>query len=408
MTLQDYSFDAPTIEVLAASPRLEMLQIRLRQAGMRPVPVENGFDPNSAQPLFLDTLTAPREAIAAIAAAWIGQQPRRLLIILGTVPESLRPLSPLSLTDTDQIHALTARIAIRQRDLKRKRELALRAETQRQLGGAAEDMQTGRAHHRALYLGVGTPEFVSLKSALHTQDVELLAALSAYTAKDYLSTGQFGAIILKPEEDGDQGSLFLQEFRASDYDARLALIVLESDQRTGGLQQRLAEKAHMLIGAGERPETVAETLAAYLNVPPARTTPRLTSTVHDLKTGLYSRSFFEAHLQAQMDDADRSGDMLSVIHLRQRGAENRLKQVGEVIAKSLRETDTAAAISRNEICISMPATTYRGAISFVRRMEPILGPSVEWKPIERRRFHTVKSLMTGFALPPQRQVLRKA
>ncbi|MDJ0922489.1 MAG: hypothetical protein QNI84_15280 [Henriciella sp.] len=407
--MPDYRFDAPSIEVLSASPRLEMLQIRLRKAGLRPVRAEHGFDPRLTHPIFIDAATASSHSLSGLAKLWHEAQSSRLLIVLGDVPQALRPFSPLHLSDIDQINALCARVAIRKREIKRRSELALRAETQRKLGGGPDiDPMTPRARLRVLYLGGGTPEFVSLKSALHAQGIDLLAALSAYTAKDYLATGQFGAILVKPEEDGDQGSRFLEGFRASDYDARLALIVLESGRGQHPLQQKLAEKAHMLIGASERPETVAETLSAYLNAPPTTGSPRLTSAIHDLKTGLYSRTFFEAHLQAQMDEADVSGDPLSIIHLRQRGATTTLKDIGEALNRSLRETDIAAAISTNEICISMPATAYRGAIGFVRRMEPELGPLVEWKAIERRKFHTLKSLMVGFALPPQRRMLREA
>lgn len=375
---------------------------------MRPSRAEESVDPQLAHPLLIDISTAPPAAISAIASKWLDTQSSRLLILLGDIPPALRPLAPLHLNDIDQITALCARIAIRQRDLKRRRELALRADTQRKLGGPARTGSTGQERHRTLYLGASTPEFVSLKSALEPHSVDLLAALSAYTAKDYLATGQFGAILLRPETEDDQSSLFLSEFRASDHDARLALIVLEGQNAGQALKQKLAEKAHVLIGAHERPETVADTLTAYLNVPPSTPAPRLTSAIHDLKTGLYSRAFFEAHLQAQMDAADLSGDPLSIIHLRQRGAVNTLKEIGETLSRSLRETDVSAAISRNEICISMPSTAYRGAISFVRRMEPKLGTSIEWKAIERRRFHTVRSLMVGFALPPQRRMLKNA
>ena len=53
----EQSFDAPVIHVVSESPRLEMLQARLRQAGIRPVPVRGSYLPPDSAPAFIDLLT---------------------------------------------------------------------------------------------------------------------------------------------------------------------------------------------------------------------------------------------------------------------------------------------------------------------------------------------------------------
>jgi len=74
MILTERSFDDPVIEVMSQSPRLEMLQARLRQAGMRPVAISGVQNHNSIYPLFFDLDVYPHAQI---------DSPQRLFLTVG-------------------------------------------------------------------------------------------------------------------------------------------------------------------------------------------------------------------------------------------------------------------------------------------------------------------------------------
>ncbi|MEM9842774.1 MAG: hypothetical protein AAF767_08995, partial [Pseudomonadota bacterium] len=62
--IADQNFDAPVIHVVSESPRLEMLQTRLRQAGIRPVPVRGSYLPPDSAPALIDLVTRDFEVSA--------------------------------------------------------------------------------------------------------------------------------------------------------------------------------------------------------------------------------------------------------------------------------------------------------------------------------------------------------
>ena len=117
--LNEQSFDAPVIHVVSESPRLEMLQSRLRQAGIRPVPARGSYLPPDSAPVFIDLLTRPLD---------IAHDDLRMVITLGR-EASADDRSNIHLTDIAQIASLPARISIRQREQQRRREIKLRART---------------------------------------------------------------------------------------------------------------------------------------------------------------------------------------------------------------------------------------------------------------------------------------
>ena len=187
MMLNEQSFDAPVIHVVSESPRLEMLQARLRQAGIRPVPVRGSYIPPDSAPALIDLLTRSLD---------VDDRDLRLIITLG---RDARPpdRSNIHLTDIGQIASLPARIAIRRREQQRRREIKLRGETLKKIGSSpSANRSTQRA--RVLWLGNDAPFLNALKSSLKAADISLVAAISHLTAEDYLESGRFKTLALCP------------------------------------------------------------------------------------------------------------------------------------------------------------------------------------------------------------------
>ena len=144
--LNDQRFDAPVIHVVSESPRLEMLQTRLRQAGLRPVPVRGSYLPPDSAPALIDNLTRRGD---------LEGMENRLVVTIGK-QSAASPRSDIHLADVAQIESLPARLAIRQRETQRQREILLRARTAEKLGSAmAAPVPVGRA--RVLWLGQDAP-----------------------------------------------------------------------------------------------------------------------------------------------------------------------------------------------------------------------------------------------------------
>ena len=107
----EQSFDAPVMHVVSESPRLEMLQARLRQAGIRPVPVRGNYLPPDSAPALIDLLTRDIQ---------IQPDDSRVLVTIGKQLDAPNK-SEIHLNDVAQIATLPARLAIRQREHLRRR-----------------------------------------------------------------------------------------------------------------------------------------------------------------------------------------------------------------------------------------------------------------------------------------------
>ena len=118
------------------------------------------------------------------------------------------------------------------------------------------------------------------------------------------------------------------------------------------------------------------------------------STAQDIATGLVSRDYLEKHLQGQIEQADHWSQPLSVLSIEIQEDEDP-KFVARKIKALLRDTDLAARLDPKHICITLPDTAYRGGVVLARRIEEALDRSVNWRVIERRQFHTLKTLLGG-------------
>ena len=405
MVLQNHGFDSPQIEVISESPRLEMLQNRIRQSGMRPVRAALPLDPELADPVLLDTAIATPEQIAGFAREWDTLNAKRLLIILGQLPDQIFGANLLHLRDVDQLPTLPARIAIRQRELRRQREFELRAETADRMGMEPQDVSVA-SNLRALYLGEGSPSFLPLKAALKDKAIETVAALSRFTASDHLASGQFSAVILHPQSLEDEATQFLARFDANDHAHHLKLFLIEEASLSSTLPPQYAEKVTALLDGATPAEAIVEAMMDHLNQADSLSGP-MAAPAKPKAMELFSRPFLETHLTTQFEEADTTGAPFCLVSVRVRKGSQSIQQLSPVIAALLRDTDMAAHLDDDHICLTLPATPYRGAIQLARRIETALGEQVEWRAIERRQFHTVETLLNALVAKPTLQSLRR-
>lgn len=383
--LRDQRFDAPVIHVVSESPRLEMLQTRLRQAGLRPVPVRGSYLPPDSEPALVDTLIQRNQ---------LDGLEDRLIVTIGKSLES-DALSDIHLTDISQIESLPARLAIRQRETQRQREIELRAKTAEKLGAPTPSPNSvGRA--RILWLGQDAPFLNAIKSGLNDASVSLVAAISRLTAEDYLKSGNFQTLILCPATPEDEAAKLLSTIKSLPLSPIPRVVVLLRPELSQQIETSDLAQADQIIDLTPEVDILAQSLRAVANVPSVNSGPSVApiGNIEDQSSGLVSREYLESHLQAQMQQADQYALALSIVAFNITGVRD-VRAAAQLIQSHLRDTDLAARLDSSHICITLPETNYRGAVVLARRIEVAIGQSVTWRAIERRQFHTLKTLLGG-------------
>ena len=381
----DQSFDAPVIHVVSESPRLEMLQARLKQAGIRPVPVRGNYLPPDSAPAFIDLLTRDFDFDPA---------DNRLFVTIGKAAQAPNK-SEIHLTDVAQIATLPARLAIRQRENQRQREIQLRARTSEKFG-TSPTIVTTRRSSRALWLGHDAPFLNAIKASLEAQNISLVAAISQLTAEDYLITGGFQTVVLCPATSDDEAAKLLASISQLQLTQSPQVILLLRPDLAPHLNKQHIANADQIVDLSSDIDLVASRLEAICSEPELSAEPSygLASAAQDPSTGLVSREFLESHVEAQMAQADRLATSLSVIAIEiEAGAD--IKAMAGAVKMLLRDTDLAARLDNKHICVTLPNTQYRGAVILARRIEEALGRQTNWRVIERRQFHTLKLFLGG-------------
>lgn len=382
--LNDQRYDAPVIHVVSESPRLEMLQTRLRQAGMRPVPVRGSYLPPDSAPALIDNLTHRSEFEGL---------DNRLIVTIGK--QGLSSVhSDIHLADVAQIESLPARLAIRQRETQRQREIQLRARTAEKFGTASAPTPVGRP--RVLWLGQDAPFMNAIKSSLAEAQVTLVAAISRLTAEDYLASGQFQTLVLCPASADDEAAKLLTRVKSMQIVSIPRVVLLLRPELTGQISREDMSNADQILDLTADLEHIANNLHAVSHEALVeRDANRLPmGSIEDNATGLVSREYLESHLEAQMDQADRLATPLSVVAFTLPPTAD-IRSIALTIKSMLRDTDLAARLDSTHICITLPETSYRGAVVLSRRIEDAVGSALTWRAIERRQFHTLKTLLGG-------------
>ncbi|NQY14685.1 MAG: diguanylate cyclase [Henriciella sp.] len=381
----EQSFDAPVIHGVSESPRLEMLQTRLRQAGSRPVPVRGSYLPPDSAPAFIDLVTRAFE---------FDTNDDRLFVTIGK-QEQAPTASEIHLTDIAQIATLPARLSIRQREKQRKREIRLRAQTSEKFGAPVAGAIPSGQKSRVLWLGHDAPFLNAIKTNLSEHNISLVAAISRLTAEDYLVSGAFQTIVLCPTSADDEAAKLLSSIEQLEISKPPKVVLLLRPDLANSLGA-VANHADQIVDLTIDLDFVATRLRTVCSEVEANPEPvyGLSTAAQDPTTGLVSREYLESHVEAQMAQADRLACSLSLIAFEVTNEMN-LKETAQVIKSMLRDTDLAARLDNSHVCVTLPDTQYRGAIVLARRIEQALDRPINWRVIERRRFHTLKSLLGG-------------
>ncbi|MDI7774487.1 diguanylate cyclase [Asticcacaulis sp. EMRT-3] len=241
-----------------------------------------------------------------------------------------------------------------------------------------------------LSVGQPDPEFLAMSHALKAQGVDVVAALSSYSAFDYLHDKNFDAVLLWGGEQPSEALAIAAGMRRNTrlYHTPVLLRLnrlVELDMGDAFLRGvndianpsatvvEIADRLTRLASGHRRQSTIRKTLEAMRHRPEM-----------DEGTGLFGRDLFAAHL-ARLTKACRArqrglsicvlriADTPEITRARSRKALDRaVPQIGSMISRLVRAEDSAGRLSNDVFALAMPATTLAEARSVGERISAVV------------------------------------
>ena len=385
-----------------------MILSRLRSAGMRPYRAEFPLSSECRDPLLVDLLTIDRAAITALNANT--QTPgHRPIVLLGDDPQGATSFDALIVTRDKDLSILKGRLTALARRNMRMSEITLRRQTAADFGVALPSPEPATMPE-ILYLGDGSPRFLALQAALNARGIAVTAALSIQTAADYVLHKNFAAAFVDVTSENSQIRT-ASGWSSTCVEVLAGLPVfalIEPDEThvrmTGGLFAHASEIVAHEHAARHLAEKLDMLSRQYLQASLLLPAARLASGISDIETGLFSRAFFNSHLERQMNFSNHAAEPLSLFVLKHSQdrpfTKEQRQELAKILKAGLRQTDCPASLDRNVMAVSLPATGYQGATQLADRIVkkasqscPDMAGQLSWRITEKRAYHTCRTLL---------------
>lgn len=413
--MSDLSFFDPPIEIAAESPRFELISSRLQAGGMRTYPAGSSVDFSAPDPLLIDIATAGRRLLEGLSRATMVQAHRQI-VLLDTSGMQLPSSGEAVILRRDQdLAALKARLTALARRASRLRETEIRRDTASVMGVRipAADLN---AVPSLLYIGEGSPLFLSLQVPLKRRGIDITAAISPDMARRFMAERRFAAALVDVEAFTRPDSPAARWIAKENGSGALPIIalthpgmILNDHQATIiALATEVIDAAGRMASIVSLVETVCRRLVAFA---PSMPQPAAASVLTDYTTRLFNRSFIEIHIGRQMEVSTQRAEPLSMLTFRLdaylAGLISAQQEFADVIRSQIRDTDCPALLAPGTFGVSLPATPYRGGVRLADRISDfsathaaISGTGFSWRVVERRAYHTPQSLLdAGLAGP---------
>lgn len=413
--MSDLSFLDLPIEVCAATPRLDSVMARLKASGMRPYPASHPIDFSAPDPLIIDISTATRDVLDGLSRAAMVQEHRQVVLL--DISNSQLPVSgeTVILRRDEDLAALKSRLVALARRATRLREAALRRNTASVLGVRIPPADLN-AVPSLLYIGEGSPLFLSLQGPLKQRGLDVTASISRETARRYMAERRFAAALVDLDSfQGDASGTTRWIAEQNGLGALPVIVLTHPDMRLNDRQNTVTSLATEVIDAAGRMaqivtqiETVCRRLAAFAPIMPR---PAEASILTDYTTGLFSRRFMELHIARQMEVATQQAEPLCVLTFQMdpdaAASIPAQQEFCGFLRSQIRDSDCAALMAPGAIAISLPATPYRGGVRLAERIcdaaamqAPKTGTAFGWRVIEKRAYHSPQAFLgLGFTGP---------
>ena len=314
-------------------------------------------------------------ALALAQALKAERAPRRLPVMALGRPDPLLRQLGFDLALSPPLHPIQA--ALRLEALVRaavsEEEFELRRQTFRDRGRELAEPAASSRPIRVLTVGEPAPKFLGLANALKALGAETTAALTAYTAFDYLHEDPFDAVVLWAGETHAEALSISGGMRRN---TRLYHVPTMLYLRVGAevalneaYNKGLSDVATADTPEHETAQRVMSLAEAYRRETAIRRAleEARASGLMDAATGLFTRDLFATHLARLANASRERGRALSVAVLRiadrpetlvarrDGWLDRAIPQVGSMIGRLVRAEDTAARLAPEVFALALPA-----------------------------------------------------
>lgn len=242
-----------------------------------------------------------------------------------------------------------------------------------------------------LSIGQPDPEFLALSHVLKAQDIEVIAALSSYSAFDYLHDKSFDAVLLwgagQPSEALSIASGMRRNTRLYHTPVLLRLSQTVELDLGDAFMRGASDIANPQATIGE----IADRLIRLARIHRRHMTIRKTlegmrhDSQMDKGTGLFGRDLFASHLARLARAASERQRSLSICVLKiaetpditrarqKRMFDRAVPQIGSMIARLVRAEDTGGRLSNDVFALALPATSLQSARNVGERISAVIG-----------------------------------
>lgn len=242
-----------------------------------------------------------------------------------------------------------------------------------------------------LSIGSPDPDFLALTHELKTHGVDVVAALSSYSAFDYLHDRTFDSVLLwggaQPSEQLAIAAGMRRNTRLYHTPVLLRL-QQEAELDLGDAYLRgvtdIANPKAPLREISDRLERLARSHRRQLTI--RRTLEAMRGRAEmDATTGLFGRDLFASHLARLSQAAAVRQRVLSICVLKiaetpdiasargRKALDRAVPQVGSMIARLIRAEDSAGRLSNDIFALALPATTMAAARAVGERISAVIG-----------------------------------
>ncbi|PHS23996.1 MAG: GGDEF domain-containing protein [Robiginitomaculum sp.] len=237
-----------------------------------------------------------------------------------------------------------------------------------------------------LFVGAAAPQFIALKNALEQAGAEVTAAMTSFTAFDYLHDRSFDAIVLNALGENEPAFTIVAAMRRN---TRLfhvpAILLVNSNSFTDvdeayarGASDLLdasvdeADSRQRILGLARERQRHEQTKALFEGV--------RTAAVVDKDTGLFNPSFFARHLGRMTRRACEINRPLALAVIRAAAPpdiekvyrESAQRQLGGMLRHLVRAEDMASRLGTGAFAIVMPGTTKAASQIAANRIESVI------------------------------------
>ncbi|MFC7290631.1 diguanylate cyclase domain-containing protein [Hirschia litorea] len=302
-----------------------------------------------------------------------------LIATLGAVGSLIEPIQNVDvrLSSDSAISLANARFHFARRTAARRAEVKLRKESYERFGFTHSPNDT-QCKSNILYVGEACGRFLALKGHLESQEFNISAAFSTHTAFDFLHDHSFSAILLDTSADRINPDNFCAMVRRSSNLVDIPILALADEKQEFGPD--ILDCVTDLIDTNSTLDNVSDQLTELIQNrgPSTKDFAAPNKEITDAATGLFTRAFFENHLEHQIEWSLNYNQALTLLIIKVEAFPGKdvdprdLSITARVVKNLLRVQDAPTRLDWSTLAVSMPGADEISAKNAARRLEGVL------------------------------------